>query len=70
MSKTKLFFVLMSAPVVLFGALFGIPRLIATLFNSHSDVGLVGIVAIFCLIFTIVGMKIYNELVKEDENER
>lgn len=58
-----------SIPLVLFLVFFGIPRLFATLFNAHSDLGIVAIVVIVCAIVSAVGTKIYNGYLEKDSNE-
>ena len=67
----KIYLKFASIPLALFLLLFGIPRLIAILFNSHSDLGIVAILLIVCALFSAVAYKFYNALVKETtENER
>lgn len=49
----------------------GIPKILQLLLNSHSDIGIVAIVAIVCGIFSVFATKLYNDFVKENtENER
>lgn len=57
----KTFLKFASIPLVLFIAFFAFPKLIALLFNAHSDVALAGIVAIFCGIFGFIGHKLFKK---------
>lgn len=65
----KMFLKFAGIPLALFVVLFGLPRLIATLLNSHTDVGLFVILVLVCGIFGWVTTKAYNIAVKETDNE-
>jgi len=59
-----------SIPLALFVVFFGIPKLIATLINSHSNIGLVAVVMLICGIVGFVGNRFYNAFIeKENVNE-
>lgn len=58
-----------SIPLALFVVFFGIPKLIAALINSHSDIGLVTLVMLVCGIVGFVGNRVYNAIEKEKVNE-
>jgi len=51
-----------SIPLVLFVFLFALPRFVASLLNSHTDIGLLTIVMLACGIFGVVASKIYNRV--------
>lgn len=53
-----------SIPVILFLAFFGFPKLLAFLINSHTDFGIMTIIAMFSAIVGFVGIK----LSKKDTN--
>ena len=61
----KNFLMFASFPLVLFGVFFGLPRLFATLFNAHSDVGILAILIIVCGICGVIASKVYNAYMKE-----
>lgn len=63
----KNFLMFASIPLVLFGVFFGLPRLFATLFNAHSDVGILAILVIVCGICGVIVNKIYNVYMKENK---
>lgn len=65
----KIYLTFAAIPLMMFMLLFGIPKLFSVLINTHSDAGIVGIVVIICLLFSIVGAKFYTVNVKEDKNE-
>lgn len=65
----KIFLKFASIPLVLFTVFFGLPRLFATLFNAHSDAGLLAILIIGCGICGVIANKTYNALKKELNNE-
>ena len=58
-----------SIPVILFTVFFGLPKLFATLFNAHSDVGILAILVILCGICGFVSTKLYNVMKKEINND-
>lgn len=64
----KTFLKFASIPLGLFVVFFGLPRLIATLLNSHTDVGLIAIVVLACGIVGFGASKLYN-IAKENVNE-
>ena len=57
-----------SIPLAVFVVFFGIPRLISTLINSHSDVGLVAVVMMICGIVGFVCNRAYNVLLEKEKN--
>jgi len=65
----KVFMYGAAIPLGLFVVFFGLPRLFAELFNSHSDVGLIAIVMLACGIVGVIASKIYNVVKKELNNE-
>lgn len=65
----KTFLKFASIPLGLFVVFFGLPRLIASLLNSHTDAGLIAIVVLACGIIGFIASKLYNTVVKENENE-
>lgn len=64
----KIYFKFAAIPIMIFVVLIGIPKLIAFLINSHSDIGIAAIVLIACAIFSVVATKLYNEFFKKDMN--
>lgn len=71
MKRTKIFLLFASIPLAIFVIFFGIPRLIAQLFNAHSDVGLIAILMLACGLFSLVASKIYiASIEKENTNEQ
>jgi len=58
-----------SVPLALFVIFYGLPRLFAELFNSHSDVGLIAMVILACGIVGVLASKIYNVVKKELNHE-
>lgn len=65
----KTFLYAAGIPLALFTIFYGLPRLIAVLINSHSDIGIIAIVLLACGIFGVVASKIYNVVKKELNNE-
>ena len=65
----KTFLKFASIPLGLFVVFFGLPRLIASLLNSHTDAGLIAIVMLACGIVGFGASKLYNIVSKENENE-
>lgn len=65
----KNFLLFASAPLVMFAVFFGLPRLFATLFNAHSDVGILAILVIVCGICGVIASKVYNVYKKEMNDE-
>lgn len=56
-------------PVVLVGIFIGLPRVVADLLNSHTDAGLLGIVAIVSIVCGYICNRLYNSFKKEIKNE-
>lgn len=48
-------------PLWIFLAFFAFPNLVAFLINAHSDVALIGLVTIFCVIFSIIANKLFKK---------
>ena len=65
----KMFLYTASVPLALFVLFYGLPRLFAELFNSHSDVGLIAMVILACGIVGVLASKIYNVVKKELNHE-
>jgi len=65
----KMFLYTASVPLALFVIFYGLPRLFAELFNSHSDVGLIAMVILACGIVGVLASKIYNVVKKELNHE-
>ena len=65
----KMFLYTASVPLALFVLFYGLPRLFAELFNSHSDVGLIAMVMLACGIVGVLASKIYNVVKKELNHE-
>ena len=65
----KTFLKFASIPLVLFVALFALPRLVSVMFNAHSDVGILGILIIVCGICGVISKAAYDYLMKEIEND-
>jgi hypothetical protein len=61
----KQFLIFAAIPLTLFIAFFGLPRIIAQLFNAHSDVGLIAILMLVCGLFSVIASKLYNATIKE-----
>ena len=55
-------------PLGLFTVFFALPRLVATLLNSHTDVGLLAILVLVCGISGWIAKAYHNVTVKETEN--
>ena len=58
-----------SIPLVLFVVFFGLPKLIASLVNSHTDSGLLAILILVCGICGVVASKLYTFVMKEINND-
>ena len=56
-------------PIGLALVFFGIPKAIALMLNSHTDLGLAGIVGLVSILFGYIANKIYNFFKKENSNE-
>ena len=66
----KIYLKFASIPLALFLVLFGIPRLYATMINSHTDIGLAALIVISCGLFGVIGKMFYDAFQKENtENE-
>ena len=65
----KNFFYFAGIPLALFVVFFGLPRLVATLFNAHSDVGILAILVIVCGIFGVIANKVYNSVKETSDHE-
>ena len=65
----KSFFKFASIPLALFGLLFGLPKMFQFLFNSHSDVGLLGILLVVCIMCGVISKFAYDFYMKEVNND-
>lgn len=65
--KNKKFFYLIPVGLVL--VFIGLPKVIAILLNSHTDLGLAGIVGLVSIAFGYTANKIYTLFKKENSNE-
>lgn len=65
----KTFLKFASIPLVLFVVFFGLPRLISSLFNSHTDSGLLAILILACGICGVFCNKVYGLYMKEVNND-
>lgn len=54
-------------PVALAAIFIGLPKIIAELLNSHSDIGLVGIIALVSVLFGFVVNYFYKKEIKNED---